>query len=80
MERLRRRFPHTLVLTFDPAHGASSGVPAAALDSSRSDHEIALDFLREVRGSAATDTESGLLPAATEACRTGTETDTRVAA
>ena len=48
MDRLRGRFPHTLVLGFEPAHGDRSAVPAAR-PKGRSDHEIALDFVAEMR-------------------------------
>ena len=49
MERLRERFPHTLVLGFEPASGVRTGVPVARVQG-RTDHEIALDFLDAVRG------------------------------
>src|SRR6476619_2033816 len=47
MERLRRRFPHTLQLSWDPA-GARAGSGASFRPAAgRSDHAIALDFLDE---------------------------------
>jgi exonuclease SbcD len=66
MEQLRRRFPHTLVLQF-PTPAADHSMPArpAAGDS---DHAISLDFVRHVRGVAATTTESDLLLEAIDAC------------
>jgi exonuclease SbcD len=66
MEQLRRRFPHTLVLQFPATatEGSAPGPPRAGL----SDHGIALDFLREARGSAATEQESALLREAVDAC------------
>ncbi|GAW48436.1 MULTISPECIES: exonuclease SbcCD subunit D [unclassified Nocardioides] len=67
MDRLRSRFPHTLVLGFEPAGGASASVPLARTQG-RSDHLISLDFLAELRGTPATDDESALLLAATDAC------------
>ena len=67
MERLRARFPHTLVLGFEPAGGDPSAVPLARTQG-RSDHAISLDFVAELRGTPATDDESALLLAATDAC------------
>ena len=67
MDRLRARFPHTLVLGFEPASGDRAGAPAARLQG-RSDHDIALDFVAEMRGGAATDEEAGLLRDAFDAC------------
>ena len=61
MERLRARFPHTLVLAFAPA-----GAPAPSADRrhprAARDHEIALDFVDELRGAPATDDESRPAP------------------
>jgi exonuclease SbcD len=67
MDRLRARFPHTLVLGFEPAGGDPASVPLARTQG-RSDHAISLDFLAELRGTPATDGESALLLAATDAC------------
>lgn len=67
MERLRQRFPHTLALSFAPTTGAPTDVPRARTEG-RSDHAIALDFVREVRGADATAAESALLRAAMDAC------------
>src|SRR6476660_60351 len=60
MDRLRARFPHTLVLGFEPASGGLTAAPAARLQG-RSEHDIALDFVAEMRGAPATDAEAGLL-------------------
>lgn len=68
MERLQARFPHTLVIGFEPASGGSVTLPGAAAPQGRSDHEIALDFVRELRGGPASDAESALLRDATDAC------------
>ncbi len=77
MERLRERFPHTLVLGFDPASGARSSVPLAQVQG-RSDHQIALDFLDEMRGDPASDDESALLRDAFDACCEDSDVDTLV--
>ena len=68
MDRLRRRFPHTLQLSWEPAggqHGAGAAFRPAA---GRSDHAIAVDFLGELRGRPASDEESALLLDACDAC------------
>ncbi|MEV0583290.1 exonuclease SbcCD subunit D C-terminal domain-containing protein [Nonomuraea sp. NPDC050310] len=67
MDRLRVRFPHTLALSFDPEGGAAA-VPAPRL-AGRPEAEVALDFVREVRGEAASGDEEELLRAAIEASR-----------
>ncbi len=66
MEQLRQRFPHTLVLQFSsPAPGDQAPTRPA---SGTSDHAIALDFVRHVRGASATAAESDLLEEAFDAC------------
>ncbi|WP_028638229.1 exonuclease SbcCD subunit D [Nocardioides sp. URHA0032] len=67
MERLRSRFPHTLVLGFEPAGGERDHVPTA-VPQGRSDHAVALDFVDAVRGTPATEAEAALLLAAVDAC------------
>jgi exonuclease SbcD len=67
MERLRARFPHTLVIGFEPAGGERDRVPTAA-PQGRSDHAIALDFVEAMRGTRATRAESALLRTAIDAC------------
>ena len=75
MEQLRRRFPHTLVIQFPtPAHEASA--PGAA--AGRSDHEIALDFVTDLRGAPATAAESALLRRAVDSCCEDTDLDVLV--
>ena len=71
MERLRRRFPHALVLQFDP-QGAPVEVRSYAQRASAPTHlEVCCDFLTHVRsGRTATDTEQALLSEALEAVRT----------
>ncbi|GAB3767271.1 exonuclease SbcD [Nocardioides ginsengisegetis] len=67
MEQLRRRFRHTLVLSFEPASGDRSELPLARTQG-RSDHRIALDFVGDMRGTGATQEESALLQQAVDAC------------
>jgi exonuclease SbcD len=66
MEQLRRRFPHALVLQFPapPADPRAPGRPAPGT----SDHAVALDFVRHVRGAMATEAESALLQEAVDGC------------
>jgi exonuclease SbcD len=68
MERLRQRFPHALVLTWEPARCAPTGVPLARPAAGRSDHDITRDFVAELRGRPASDAESVLLLEACDAC------------
>ncbi|WP_248962749.1 exonuclease SbcCD subunit D [Sphaerisporangium perillae] len=68
MESLRRRFPHTLALAFAPELTAQDA-PRAPRLSGRPEIEVALDFIREVRGEPADDDERRLLREAVEACR-----------
>lgn len=77
MDRLRARFPHTLVLGFAPAGGAPSSTPAARA-SGRSDHEVTLDFVEALRGAPATPAESALLREAVDACCEDTDLDVLV--
>jgi len=68
MERLRGRYPHVLVLGFEP-----EGVPADARSyavrlAGRSDLEVGLDFVEHVRGPAEPD-EQAVLTRAFEAVR-----------
>jgi DNA repair protein SbcD/Mre11 len=67
MDRLRRRFPHTLVLAFEPTHAGGPGAPAARTRG-RTDHQVALDFVADLRSAPATDAESAMLLAACDAC------------
>ena len=74
MERLRTRFPDTLVLAFAPA-GQPEPSPIAATPHGRSDHEVALDFVEAMRGAPAADDESALLLQACDACADDPEAD-----
>jgi exonuclease SbcD len=70
MERLRRRFPHTLVLGFEP-DGAAERTRATWTErvKERSALDVAFDFVREVGGPPATAAERALLHEAFECCR-----------
>jgi exonuclease SbcD len=78
MEQLRRRFPHTLVLQF-PAPVTDVRAPGRPAPGT-SDHAIALDFVRHVRGVEATTAESALLQDAFDACCHDPELDVLVGA
>ena len=70
MERLRRRFPHTLELRFEPEGGAVPLRPYAARVAAASAVDVCCDFLGHVRGGrAADDDERALLGEAVEAAR-----------
>jgi exonuclease SbcD len=74
MERLRARFPHTLVLTFAPAGEPLPSVTAEA-PHGRSDHQVSLDFVEAMRGAPASEDESRLLLQACDACGEDPEAD-----
>ncbi len=76
MERLRVRFPHTLVLAFEPEGARPLGTPHAPahLDSA---HDVALEFVHEVRGAPATAAEEQLLREAVDACCADPDQDPR---
>jgi exonuclease SbcD len=70
MERVRRRFPHAVVLAFDPQ---GSGTPAGASYADRlrglDDAELLSRFVEDVRGAAADDDERAVLQDALTARR-----------
>lgn len=70
MEAVRRRFPHTLVLQFDP-QGAPVRVSSyAARASAASELDVCCDFLTHVRGGhGATEGERSVIAAAVEGVR-----------
>ncbi|MEJ7833554.1 MAG: exonuclease SbcCD subunit D [Nocardioides sp.] len=67
MDRLRRRFPHTLVLGFESAAPVLGGAPTPRTHA-RSDRAIALDYLHEMRGSDPGSDEITLLYQAIDDC------------
>ncbi len=71
MERLRTRFPHALVLAFDPSGPHAFG-PLPRIDrvTCQPDVDIAGEFVETVRGAPVSDDEQALLHHAWEACRT----------
>jgi exonuclease SbcD len=70
MERLRRRFPDTLVLAFEPAGARAVPATSAASRRQRGDLDLCCDFLTHVRGgNAASDQERALLATAVERSR-----------
>jgi exonuclease SbcD len=80
MERLRDRFPHTLVIAFDPEGAPRSRRPVLPRVDGRSDLDIALGFVAEVRQLEATTEEELLLQLACEACRIDEDPDADVRA
>jgi exonuclease SbcD len=74
MDQLRRRFPHALVLGFEPRGGEGPATPGARV-AGRSDHAVTLDFVAELRGAPATDAEAALLQDACDACCDDTDVD-----
>jgi DNA repair protein SbcD/Mre11 len=69
MDALRARFPHILVLTFEPEGGAPDARSYQARVAGRDDQAIAEEFVRHVRNAPATDGERRLLTEAFQAAR-----------
>jgi exonuclease SbcD len=70
MERVRRRFPDTLVLAFEPVGTELIPRMSSASMHQRSDLDLCFDFLTHVRGgNAASEPERALLATAVEASR-----------
>jgi len=71
MERLRARFPDTLVLGFDPegAEASAKTSYSSRLAQAGDDLSICCGFLEHVRGRSADEAESGVLAEALEAVR-----------
>ncbi len=76
MERLRSRFPHTLLLSFEPEGAPRSRGPVMPHVDGRSDLDVALGFVAEVRTLEATTEETLLLQLACDSCRTDEDADT----
>jgi exonuclease SbcD len=75
MERLRRRFPHTLTLAFEPDGRSAVTSPVVPRVTGRSDLDVALGFVEEVRSLQATTEEELLLKLACDACRLDEDPD-----
>ncbi|WZH53643.1 MAG: exonuclease SbcCD subunit D [Nocardioides alkalitolerans] len=73
MDRLRRRFPHALVLGFESSD-RPAGLPPRPT-AGRGAHDVTLDFVSFVRGTAADAAEAALLATACEACTGDREAD-----
>ena len=70
MEQLRRRFPHTLLLQFDPQGAPVSVRSYAQRTTSESDLDVCCSFLTHVRqGHGPTSEEQAVLASAVEAVR-----------
>lgn len=67
MERLRRRFPHTLLLGFEAALPSVGGLPPSRA-SGRTDHDVVAEFVTAVRGRPPSRPEAALLRDAVDAC------------
>ena len=70
MDALRSRFPHVLVLAFEPEGAQPDARCYRARVVGRDDREIAEEFIQHVRNAPATDGERRLLTDAFEAVRT----------
>lgn len=78
MERLRARFEHTLILAFEPEGGRAAKGPILPRVDGRSDLDIALGFVAEVRDLEATTEEQLLLQLACDSCRANEDADAPV--
>jgi exonuclease SbcD len=79
MDRLRARFPHTLVLAWEPVEVAGEQRGYRQRLVGRTDLELAVDFVAHVRGTPAEYPEAQLLEQAFEAVRVGAEVAESVA-
>jgi exonuclease SbcD len=73
MDALRARFPHVLVLAFEPEGAVPDRDGYRARVAGRDDLSIAAEFVQHVSGAPATPAERKLLADAFEAARTGQE-------
>jgi exonuclease SbcD len=79
MDRLRTRYPHTLVLAWEPAEVAGDERGYRQRLVGRSDLELSVDFVAHTRGTAAEPAEAQLLEQAFEAVRIGAADDESMA-
>ena len=75
MDRLRSRFPHVLVIAFEPEGMTRSRGPVMPRVDGRSDLDVALGFVAEVRALEATTEETLLLQLACDSCRINEDAD-----
>ena len=75
MDRLRDRFPHTLLLAFEPQGAPRARGPVMPRVDGRSDLDVALGFVAEVRDLEATTEEALLLQLACDSCRINDDRD-----
>ena len=75
MQRLRARFPHAVVLDFQPEGRRPRAGLVTPRVSGRSDLDIALGFVQEVRDLEATTEEELLLQLACDSCRIADDAD-----
>ncbi len=75
MDALRARFPHVLVLTFEPEGVTPDQRGYRARIAGRDDLAIAAEFVTHVRSEPASAAEQRLLAEAFEAVRTGRRLD-----
>jgi len=73
MDALRARFPHVLVLAFEPEGAVPDGRGYRARVAGRDDESIAAEFVRHVSSAPPTPGEEQLLRSAFEAVRTDAE-------
>lgn len=78
MERLRRRFPHALTLSWEPPTPAGSHPPRVRM-TGRSDLDVTLGFVADLRGVPASPDEAVLLRSACEAAADEAAADRLVA-
>jgi exonuclease SbcD len=75
MDRLLERFPHTLMIGFEPEGGVRTRGPVMPRVDGRSDLDVALGFVAEVRALEATTEEELLLQLACDSCRIDADAD-----
>jgi DNA repair protein SbcD/Mre11 len=75
MERLRSRYPHVLLLSFEPEGAVRDRGPVMPRVDGRSDLDVALGFVSEVRDIEPTTEEALLLQLACDSCRINDDAD-----
>jgi exonuclease SbcD len=75
MDRLRTRFPHVLIIAFEPEGAPRDRGPVMPRVDGRNDLDVALGFVAEVRSVEATTEEALLLQLACDSCRIDEDAD-----